>query len=116
MRTESTAKFLQRMTSSSATFEITGRHYRTGRPVHVEIGDDRILAVRDAAEAPGAATLDWIAPGFIDLQSNGYGGQEFSSLDLTVEKVAEIAARTGHIRRDAVLSDRHDSQLRDDRA
>ena len=69
---------------------LTGRHYQTGRPVQVEVAEGRIVAVRESGERAGE-NLSWIAPGFLDVQCNGYGGQEFSSLELTVEKVAEIA-------------------------
>ena len=69
---------------------ISGRHFRTGRPVELEIRGGQIVAVREIEER---AALPWLSPGFIDIQSNGYGGQEFSSPALTVEKVAEIAAQ-----------------------
>lgn len=43
-------------------------------------------------EAPEPADgWPWAAPGLVDLQVNGYGGQEFSAPDLTVEKVLQIA-------------------------
>ena len=38
-----------------------------------------------------AESIPWIAPGLVDLQINGGGGQEFSSIDLTPDKVASIA-------------------------
>jgi N-acetylglucosamine-6-phosphate deacetylase len=73
---------------------VLGRHYRHGRPVKVDIAAERIREVREVELSAGeAAQLPWLAPGFIDVQSNGYGGQEFSSPDLTAEKVAEITAR-----------------------
>ena len=34
------------------------------------------------------------APGFVDLQVNGYGGQEFSSPRLTLEGVGHVAGPT----------------------
>lgn len=73
---------------------LIGRHYRTGRPVQLEISNGKI---RGVTEPPGlgsaAVDLHWIAPGFVDLQSNGYGGQEFSSPRLTIEGVLQIAAQ-----------------------
>jgi N-acetylglucosamine-6-phosphate deacetylase len=80
--------------NSAKTIRVTGRHYQTGRGVQLDLADGRIVAI-DELPDKGATTrkLPWIAPGFIDLQSNGYGGQEFSSPELTVEKVAEIARR-----------------------
>jgi N-acetylglucosamine-6-phosphate deacetylase len=68
--------------------QISGRHYATGRAVQLDIADGEIRAVR---EVPASDTLPWLAPGFVDLQSNGYGGQEFASLELTPETVARIA-------------------------
>src|SRR5262249_756836 len=69
-----------------------GRHYRTGEHLRVTVRDGLIAQVDLVAGQAGAA-LAWLAPGLIDIQSNGYGGQEFSSADLTVEKVALIAER-----------------------
>jgi N-acetylglucosamine-6-phosphate deacetylase len=46
-----------------------------------------------ALDPPGRTPLEqwpWIAPGFVDIQVNGYLGQEFSAPDLTAEKAAEI--------------------------
>ncbi len=70
---------------------ISGTRYDTGDPVTIEIDGDRITHVvhRNSAErstTPGP----WIAPGFVDIQLNGYGGQQFSSADLTVERAASI--------------------------
>ncbi len=76
------------MTSGKTTIA-TGRHFRSGQPVRIEMADRAIVAVREAV-VDGADRLPWIAPGFFDVQSNGYGGQEFSSPELTAEKVAEI--------------------------
>jgi N-acetylglucosamine-6-phosphate deacetylase len=60
--------------------------------VRLEIADERIAAVAELSDPSGeSAPQPWIAPGFIDVQINGYGGQEFSSPDLTEEKVAELA-------------------------
>jgi N-acetylglucosamine-6-phosphate deacetylase len=80
--------------TARATTRIAGRHYQSRRPVQIEISQDKITSVRDLAEpASGPSWLPWIAPGFVDLQINGCGGQEFSSADLTSEKVAQIARR-----------------------
>jgi N-acetylglucosamine-6-phosphate deacetylase len=80
--------------NASQTTHVRGRHYRTGQAVELKIAGGKILSVRDLADDAGKGqNLSWIAPGFIDLQSNGYGGQEFSSPELTPENVAEIARR-----------------------
>jgi N-acetylglucosamine-6-phosphate deacetylase len=70
---------------------IVGRHYRTCRLVELELAGGRIVSVRELSE--DNRQYPWVAPGFIDIQSNGYGGHEFSSPALTVENVAKIAGR-----------------------
>jgi N-acetylglucosamine-6-phosphate deacetylase len=70
--------------------QYTGRRYDTGEAVTIECDRGRIARFSRAAEATG---LPWISPGWCDLQINGYGGQEFSSAALTVEKVETIVAR-----------------------
>lgn len=75
---------------SGTSVKLVGRHYRTGRPVQLDATGEKIVAVREI-EASGP--LPWLAPGFIDIQSNGYGGQEFSSPSLSVEHVAAITAQ-----------------------
>ncbi len=80
--------------SQAAIRPLVGRHFRTGRPLTLEFRGDHIASVRDAELPPAEADrLPWLAPGFIDVQCNGYGGQEFSSPDLTAEKVAAITER-----------------------
>jgi len=72
--------------------QLLGRRYDTGQPVRVDIAGAKIAQVTpSAAEEEDAARRPWIAPGLIDIQVNGYGGQEFSSAELTPEKVALIA-------------------------
>lgn len=70
---------------------LRGRHYTTGHVIELEARGDCISAVRELDDAATLGDgLPWLAPGFVDLQSNGYGGQEFSSPDLTVDKVVAI--------------------------
>lgn len=65
------------------------RRFDTGLPARFDIDEGRI--VRAARyEGPVSNDLPWVAPGFVDLQVNGYAGQEFSSLTLTPEAVAVI--------------------------
>ena len=75
--------------------EILGRWYETGRVVRLRVDGDRVADV-DAFEADSepAKGLPWISPGFVDMQLNGYRGQEFSSDKLTLERVAEIVEAT----------------------
>jgi len=70
---------------------IAGRRYDTAEPVVLEIARGTIRCVDPAAAAGNAvASWPWLAPGLLDMQVNGYEGQEFSAADLTAEKVARI--------------------------
>jgi len=68
-----------------------GRRYDTAEPVSVEVSRGRISRVTPwTAEQAPPERRPWIAPGLVDIQVNGYGGQEFSSPDLAPEKVETI--------------------------
>jgi len=77
---------------TSEISKLFGRHYESGQPIELEIAGAKIAGTRELGGEPDTP-LPWISPGFLDIQSNGYGGQEFSSLELTVDKVAEIAGQ-----------------------
>ena len=75
--------------------QIVGCRHDTGQAVVIDVQGETISRIspfggdgRLAADRPG--DLPWIAPGFVDVQINGYGGQEFSDPGLTEEKVAGI--------------------------
>jgi N-acetylglucosamine-6-phosphate deacetylase len=73
---------------------LRGRHYATGHVIELEARGEHISAVRELEDgAASGDSLPWLAPGFVDLQSNGYGGQEFSSPELTVDKVLAICVQ-----------------------
>ncbi|MGQ9576517.1 MAG: N-acetylglucosamine-6-phosphate deacetylase [Thermoguttaceae bacterium] len=74
--------------------ELYGRRYDTAEPVRVDTEHGRVVRLT-AIEGWGQTGCPpeqwpWLAPGLIDLQVNGYGGQEFSSAELTPQKVASI--------------------------
>ncbi len=69
--------------------QLIARRYDTGLPVQLEIAGEKLAGITPCADQP-AERLPWIAPGLIDLQMNGYGGQWFSDRDLTPEKVARV--------------------------
>lgn len=68
------------------------RRFDNGRPARFDIDEGRIVRAAPQ-EGPVADDLPWVAPGFVDLQVNGYGGQEFSSTALTPEGVADIVRK-----------------------
>lgn len=67
---------------------ITGRSVATQSGIEIEIEEGRIAALRSVELSPDAP---YLAPGFIDLQVNGYRGRDYSAADLTETAVSEIA-------------------------
>ena len=65
------------------------RRFDTREAVRLDLSGDRIAGVAPASSAL-SGSIPWVAPAFVDIQINGYGGQEFSSPNLTAEKVAEV--------------------------
>ncbi|HEY1598027.1 MAG TPA: amidohydrolase family protein [Pirellulales bacterium] len=87
-------------------WDLLARRYDTGEIVRVAMAGTRIESVQSpgvplsgstsastlsqAVDNAEESSLPWVSPGFVDIQINGYGGQEFSSLDLTPQRVADI--------------------------
>jgi N-acetylglucosamine-6-phosphate deacetylase len=71
--------------------QLIGRRYDTCDLVAVEITGAAISRI-DRVEEPGTnrEPVPWLAPGFVDLQVNGYGGQEYADARLTIEKVQKV--------------------------
>ncbi len=69
--------------------QVLGRRYDTGDFIAVEISGGSIARIESRSPANAAAA--WIAPGFVDLQVNGYGGQSFNDRELTIEKVRQVS-------------------------
>ena len=72
---------------------IAARRYDTAEAVALVLDAGRIQSIAPLPTADDRPSLPFVAPGFVDVQVNGYGGQEFSSADLTVEKTAAIVRR-----------------------
>jgi len=67
--------------------EILGRRFDTDESVRVVVEHGQFAAFEPVADAEG---LPWLAPGFVDLQVNGYGGIELTGEFLSPEQVAEV--------------------------
>ncbi len=72
--------------------QLYGRRYDTAQPVVLETADGRVSRIVEVAiGAEEAGRWPWLGPGLLDVQVNGYGGQEFSAATLTPEKVQRIS-------------------------
>lgn len=61
----------------------TARHWLTGKTVRAEVAEGRITAIQETGER----VEEWIAPGLIDVQVNGYLGYDFNGMDTAVDTV-----------------------------
>ena len=77
--------------------QIIGRRYDTQEVVTLHCVDGCVSEIEQHREDVVTATQDlpWIGPGLVDLQVNGFGGQEFTDLGLTTAHVEEISLRMG---------------------
>lgn len=55
------------------TLDLFGRDVSTGQPVRVVVAEGRVATLERPAEDPGDL---WVAPGWLDIQVNGFGGYE----------------------------------------
>ena len=69
---------------------LIAKRYDTGLPVRVELCGDRIASVTPAYGYSREDDLPFVAPGFFDLQINGYGGVWFSDPHLTEDAVLKV--------------------------
>lgn len=68
---------------------LSGRDPRTGEFLTVHCAEGRIVAI-DKGTGDDTA---WLAPGLIDLQVNGYCGDDLNADDLDIETVGRLARR-----------------------
>ena len=66
---------------------IQGRDLASGETVEVVVGDGVIEAIAPISSGEER----WLSPGFIDLQINGYCGQDLNAESLTPEVVITLA-------------------------
>ena len=68
---------------------IHARRYDTGQAVNIACADGRIASIQPLESED--ESLPHVAPAFLDLQVNGFGGQDFTDPSLTVEHVEKIS-------------------------
>src|ERR1035438_6147901 len=68
---------------------LSGRDPCTGESLIVHYADGRINSIQEGA----ADETSWLAPGLIDLQVNGYSGDDFNADNLTIDTVRSLAHR-----------------------
>ncbi len=66
---------------------VEGRFYLDNSPVRIEIENDVIKRIIRLPESEKAKLDTYIAPGFIDIQINGYASVDFSGPELTVDDI-----------------------------
>lgn len=57
----------------------------TGQPIEVEVADGRI---RSASPVDAQGVSEWIAPGLIDIQVNGFSGVDYNSPATPLDEIA----------------------------
>ena len=70
---------------------LIGRHYAGGGMISVGTDGDRIARVDSLPQEAVPAAVPWIAPGFVDLQINGFARREFADADLSAEHVSQLS-------------------------
>lgn len=69
---------------------LQARHFRTLEPIELSISDRQIQSIESISATSNSDSLPIIAPGFFDIQINGYNGIWFSSPKLTIDDVAQV--------------------------
>lgn len=71
---------------------LVGRDPARGVPVAVTIRGQRIAQIRDFPEAEVPAN-QWILPGLVDMQVNGYAGTDLNGPELDTAAVLRVVER-----------------------
>lgn len=70
---------------------VRGRHFETLELIEVKVEGERIASIQPCEDTTASQDEPaWIAPGFFDIQINGYAGIWFCSPDLTVDDVETV--------------------------
>ncbi|MBX3414662.1 MAG: amidohydrolase family protein [Pirellulales bacterium] len=73
--------------------ELLARRFDNGQLVRLRLEEGKIAEVSESRVPANTTIPPWVSPGWVDIQVNGYDGQEFSSLALTPALVARIVRR-----------------------
>ncbi|HAF85131.1 MAG TPA: N-acetylglucosamine-6-phosphate deacetylase [Sphaerochaeta sp.] len=71
--------------------KITAKSVFSNTPMELGIEDGKIISVQQSNVAPDAS-LDYIAPGFFDIQVNGYAGKDYTSA-LTPDEILHLVGQ-----------------------
>jgi N-acetylglucosamine-6-phosphate deacetylase len=71
------------------TLTVKALSYLDGEPITIGIADGKILKIVRPLQAADTPKL-YVAPGFIDLQINGYMGVDFSDQNLSIEDIRKV--------------------------
>lgn len=78
-----------------STTNYLGLSPEDGKPIEVAVQDGRIAAV---GPAEGVKPAQWIAPGMIDIQVNGFAGVDYNSPETPLDEIArsiDVQRETG---------------------
>lgn len=73
----------------NAAVVVEGIHFRTGEPIALKLQEGRIVGI-DPKRDKNNEAMTWVAPGLVDLQINGYGGQDFNRIPIEERAVERI--------------------------
>jgi N-acetylglucosamine-6-phosphate deacetylase len=68
---------------------ITGRNPQNGRPLAVTVDDGLIREIQDGRRDEDL----WLSPGFVDLQVNGYGGDDVNGEEPDPEAIVSLTRK-----------------------
>ena len=77
------------MSQKEKRYALEGIHYLTGRPVRIWV-ERGIICNIESINNFDVVVSNWIGPGLVDLQINGYSGIDFNTLPLSEEMIVEV--------------------------